>query len=85
MKNLAELRQEIDIIDDAIRKLFEERMNIVKQVKKYKKEHQIQILDKNREDEVIERNISKLKDQSLKKPYKKFLEYMMEISKDLQK
>ena len=84
MKNLKELRKEIDVIDDAIRKLFEERMNIVKQVKIFKKEHQIQILDKKREDEVIEKNIKKLNDDSLKESYKKFLEFMMEISKELQ-
>ena len=84
MKNLKELRKEIDVIDDEIRKLFEERMNIVKQVRMFKKEHQIQILDKKREDEVIEKNIKKLNDDSLKESYKKFLEFMMEISKELQ-
>jgi monofunctional chorismate mutase len=85
MKTLNELRVEIDLIDDAIRNLFEKRMDIVKQVKIYKKENQIQILDKNREEEVIEKNISKLKDASLEEPYKKFLVFMMDLSKDLQK
>ena len=84
MKNLEELRQEIDVIDDEIRKLFEERMNIVKQVKIFKKEHQIQILDKKREEEVIDKNIKKLNDDSLKGSYKKFLEFLIEISKELQ-
>ena len=84
MKNLEELRQEIDVIDDEIRKLFEERMNIVKQVRMFKKEHQIQILDKKREEEVIDKNIKKLNDDSLKGSYKKFLEFLIEISKELQ-
>lgn len=82
--NLKALRDDIDNIDEKMRILFEERMTIVKKVKEYKKKHAVDIYDKTREDEVISKNVSQLKDPSLEKSYEKFLIHLMQLSKDLQ-
>ena len=53
---LNELRNQIDQIDKEMAVLFEKRMKIVKQIGEYKKENNLPILDKKREEEVIEKN-----------------------------
>ncbi len=50
---LKELREQIDQIDIQIQKLFEQRMDVVKSVAAYKKQHQLPVLHTSREDEVI--------------------------------
>ena len=52
---LNELRKQIDKVDKQMAKLFEERMDIVKQIGNYKKEHNLPILDKERENLVKEK------------------------------
>ncbi len=51
--DLKELRDQIDQIDIQIQDLFEQRMDVVKSVAAYKKQHQLPVLHTNREDEVI--------------------------------
>lgn len=53
--DLKELRDQIDRIDGEIQQLFEERMDVVKEVAAYKKEHNLPILHSNREDEILEK------------------------------
>ena len=81
---LKEMRLEIDRIDEEMLQLFEERMDIVKLVKSYKKEHQLNVLDTTREQQVLEKNLLKLKDKTLEKAYIKFLQHLMDLSKELQ-
>lgn len=81
---LKEMRLEIDRIDEEMLQLFEERMGIVKLVKSYKKEHQLNVLDTTREQQVLEKNLLKLKDKTLEKAYIKFLQHLMDLSKELQ-
>ena len=82
--NLNELRNEIDLIDQDMRELFEKRMSIVKKVKAYKKEHQMNILDSSRELDVIHKNVSKINDETLRDAYQRFLQFVMDLSKELQ-
>ena len=51
--DLLELRNEIDKIDNELLKLFVERMNITKNVAKYKIENNIPVLNSQREDEIL--------------------------------
>ena len=73
MRSLEESRKRIDEIDKELVRLFEERMNTVVDVAKYKKEHNVNVLNKNSEAEVVEKAINNLSDkkyaeeQSLKK------------------
>ena len=72
MKNIEELRKEINKIDEEMAKLFEERMECVKEIAKYKKKNNLPILDKNRENSLIEKNLSYVKDE-LKPYYEEYL------------
>lgn len=84
MNELDKLRNKIDIVDKKIIELFEERMNLVLKVAEYKKQNNIPILNENREEEVIKKNIKYLKDKSLKLYLEEFLKDMMSVSKKFQ-
>lgn len=78
-------RQKIDEIDREIVNLFEERMKIVVEVAKIKKENNIEIFDSNRENKVIEKVKKYLKDKNLENYLEEFYIDMMNISKKYQK
>lgn len=78
---LNELRKQIDKIDEQMAKLFEERMNLVKQVGQYKKEHNLPILDKERENFVKEKNHQYIDNKELLPLYDEFITNLMNLSK----
>jgi chorismate mutase / prephenate dehydratase len=84
LSNLEEYRKEIDLIDKEIIALFEKRMDIVIKVGEYKKENNLEILNVKREEEVIEKNISNLKNEKHKDAGRKLFEQIMELSRELQ-
>ncbi|QGU93985.1 prephenate dehydratase [Clostridium bovifaecis] len=84
MDTLENLRNEIDDIDRQLTGLFEKRMETVIKVAQYKKENNIPILNKNREEEVIEKNIKYLKNKGFKKEEAEFLKNVMAISRKAQ-
>lgn len=84
MDELHKLRQEIDQIDNELVKLFEKRMNISKKVADYKRINNIPIFDEARESKVIEKNIDKLNDKSLRHELEEFYKVIFRISKDIQ-
>ena len=53
--DLNELRAQIDCIDTEIQRLFEQRMDTVKEVADYKKRNSLPVYHKNREDEILSR------------------------------
>ncbi len=85
MKDLNELRNEIDLIDEEIIKLFEKRLDIVQGVINYKIENNIPILDSSRENLMLEKNLKKIKNEKYKKYYNDILKGYLKASKDLQK
>ena len=85
MKDLNELRNEIDLIDEEIIKLFEKRLDIVQGVINYKIENNIPILDSSRENLMLEKNLKKIKNEKYKKYYNDVLKGYLKASKDLQK
>lgn len=58
MDQITLLRKEIDIIDDNIIKLLNERVMISKNIGKIKKYNNINIICSNRENEIIDRLVS---------------------------
>ncbi|WP_411682073.1 chorismate mutase [Clostridium thailandense] len=84
MEELNSLRKKIDIIDEEIVRLFEERMDIVQRVAEYKKKNSMEILNSKRESEVIETQLNNLRNKSIKKETEEFLKYIMYISRNLQ-
>ncbi|WP_186428634.1 prephenate dehydratase [Clostridium sp. BSD9I1] len=84
MDILQNLRNEIDEIDKQLVELFERRMETVLKVAQYKKENNIPILNKSREDEVIEKNVKYLKNKGYKRAEAEFLKSVMAISRKAQ-
>lgn len=55
---LAELRQQIDKLDDAILKQIGDRMKIAEKIGEYKRDNNVTILQVNRWDEIVEKKIT---------------------------
>ena len=75
MNNLDNLRNKINETDDKIVELLLKRFEVVKNVREYKKSHGLEILQKDRETEVL-KNISAQIDKTNSREYK---EYILEI------
>jgi len=84
MAGIDDYRNRIDEIDKEITKLFEERMDTVINIANYKKENNLPIFNRDREDEVIEKNIGYLKNTDYTKETRKFFISLMEVSRELQ-
>lgn len=72
MKNSQKLqtfRKKIDSIDEGIQKLLSKRAELVNEIAKFKKEHSLKTLDKNREIEILK----KFKNPFEKAVFKKIL------------
>ena len=81
---LAQCREEIDRIDRELMKLFEERMSVVLEVARYKKENNMAIFHKDREQQVIEKNLSLVENKELLPYAEEMLHALMDISKEYQ-
>ncbi|MDM0497249.1 chorismate mutase [Clostridium perfringens] len=81
---LAQCRKEIDRIDRELMKLFEERMSVVLEVARYKKENNMEIFHKDREKQVIEKNLSLVENKELLPYAEEMLHALMDISKEYQ-
>ena len=85
MSKLEELRAQIDEIDSQMIALFEKRMDVTRQVGEYKKEHDLPVLDRQREEEVLAKKEAMLKNQYLKTEVKDFFSSIMAISRRQQR
>ncbi|WP_221372998.1 chorismate mutase [Clostridium perfringens] len=81
---LAQCREKIDRIDRELMKLFEERMSVVLEVARYKKENNMAIFHKDREKQVIEKNLSLVENKELLPYAEEMLHALMDISKEYQ-
>lgn len=84
MREIEDLRGEIEQIDAQMAALFEKRMKCSYQVAEYKKAHGLQVLDKAREKALIERNSKHIEDKELEPYYVEYLEDVMAISRKYQ-
>lgn len=84
MNLLEEARREINEIDAEMARLFERRMNAVERIAAYKKESGMPIFDSTREKQVIESNVVRLEDESLRPYYTDFLKNAMRVSRAYQ-
>lgn len=85
MNNLEQARLVINEVDNELVELFKKRMAASKTIALYKKENNIAVLDKKREEALIEKNLKLLNDKELEKYYLIFLEGILNASKDYQK
>lgn len=84
MRDLKDIRANINEVDEKMRELFTKRMQLSSEVAEYKSAHGLAIHDPARENEVIEKNANKLSDEKLRPYYVSFLRSNMEISKSYQ-
>ena len=84
MEKLEICRDLIDSIDNSIIELYEKRMDIIKEITKYKIEKGLPVLDQNREDSMLKKNIEKIKNEEYKIYYKDVLDGYLKASKKMQ-
>ncbi|TQQ84773.1 chorismate mutase [Peptacetobacter hominis] len=83
--SLDKYREEIDLIDSQIINLFEQRIEVAVKVAEYKKENKMNILQGKREEEVIKKALSELKNMEYSEYAKELMNLLMNISKEVQK
>ena len=81
---LDDARKIINEVDSKMAELFVERMKAAEMVYEYKKEFGLPILDKKREDAVIEKNSAIIEDDVLKGYYIDYIKNLMSISRAYQ-
>lgn len=84
MENLAEVRKEIDTVDREMAALFERRMNAVRQVAEFKREHGLQVSDPQREQQMAKRNAAYIQNEAYRADYLQFLNQTMAVSRAYQ-
>lgn len=84
MKDIKDLRKEIDVIDDEMIPLFERRMNVAKQVAEYKRANGETVLQTGREKEVLSRAVDRLSDKGYSNEAVDFMTAVMDLSKEVQ-
>lgn len=84
MTRLEQARVIINEVDKEIAALFEKRMKAVEDVIIYKIENDMPIFDSSREKQVIEKNSAYITEEKYVESYKKFIQMMMDISKEYQ-
>jgi chorismate mutase/prephenate dehydratase len=84
MSKLDDARLIINECDKELINIFKRRMSAARLVAEYKKENNLPILDKNREDLIIEKNINLLNDKELEEYYLEFFKSLLKVSKDFQ-
>lgn len=85
MNKLEKARAQIDLIDQEMAKLYESRLDAVKDVISYKIENHLPILDSGREQFVIEKNLNYISNPEYKEYYERFIKYIMKESKMYQR
>lgn len=85
MDLLQQARVEIDAIDAQMAALFEQRMQAVTKVARYKAETGKPVFDAVREAAVIEKNTARLQDEALRPYFRAFLEEAMAVSRAYQR
>ncbi|MFI3210904.1 MAG: chorismate mutase [Peptostreptococcaceae bacterium] len=82
---ISKYRDEIDILDKEIIELYKKRLELSKKIGIYKIENNISVLNKEREEEVISKNIKDINDENLVIYVKNILQFIMKESRNFQK
>lgn len=82
--DLNKAREKIGAVDKKMAELFCERMNAVRMVADYKREHGLPIFDASREADLLARNLEYIGESDIRSYYTGFLESVIELSKKYQ-
>ena len=80
MNELENARKEINAIDEQMAKLFEARMKVCARVAAYKQAHGLSIRDRERENELINKNRAFIEDADINPYYTKFIRATIDLS-----
>lgn len=81
MRELEQIREQIDSVDGRLVPLLEERLHASADVADYKKAHGMEIFQPERERAVIERAVSKLTDKGLSRAVAEIVACVMDVGK----
>ena len=81
MKELQETRRALDAVDREIVCLFEQRMNLARDVAEYKIAHGMPVLDRSREGQVLESRCALLQDAYWAPALRELYEQIMALSR----
>ena len=84
MDELDILREKVNEVDKELAKLFEKRMNLIKDIAKRKKEINYPVYDQGRETFLLIRNGSYIEDKEIRVLYFELLNKIFELSKKMQ-
>lgn len=84
MDELNRLREEIDGVDDQMRRLFERRMALAGEIAESKRRENRPIYDPEREKALLERNARQLSDPTMAEFYRDWMRHTMAVSRDWQ-
>ena len=84
-KSLDAIRKEIDKVDRELTVLIQKRMDLVSEVAELKAQTGKDVLDKSREEKVIQNVISMVRNREYKDSVKAIFEYIMQCSREYQK
>lgn len=82
--DLQKIREDIDVIDRELARLFEKRMDIVLKVAEYKKQNNLPVKDKAREEKILAKCETLVKNKEYAEGLKKILRDIMDFSCDIQ-
>ena len=85
MTDLDKARQTINEIDREMAELFEKRMDAVKLIANHKKQNDLPIEDKRREEVLIDTNCGYIKNEEYLPYYTRFIFETIDISKSFQR
>ncbi|MDD3841993.1 MAG: chorismate mutase [Candidatus Izemoplasmatales bacterium] len=85
MDELSILRNKIDEIDQKMQELFIHRMEVVSAISEYKMANDLSVYDHQRETEIIQKNIDRIKGSPYAPFYQQVLESILKESKMYQK
>lgn len=84
MKDLQETRQALDEVDRGIVRLFEQRMNLARDVAAYKIARGMPVLDRSREEQVLDSRCAMLADGHWSSAVRALFEQIMALSRQEQ-
>ena len=85
MKDIKELREKINQIDQEMASLYENRMRVVSEIANFKMANNLAVFDKSREQEVLKRNLNNISSDELLPLYSRFIQEVMGESKSYQR
>ena len=84
MQDLETIRKEIDTIDAQMAALFEDRMELSRQICEFKMEHALAVSDPAREEQLIQRNAARISDRGIREYYVNFEKSVLRLSRSWQ-